>query len=130
MIYSIKHFKSLAILLLGILLFSCNNIEPKIAEIYLENRNIDIGSLSINDTITQKIYLKNHSDNLLKIDSVGVSCGCTVVSFDKQPVSKKDSIGLTINFIPDHLGIFDKSIVIDANTDPPFTIFHLVGEVK
>lgn len=113
-----------------ITLISCNNQTDRIAEILVNNNSIDIGQLSLKDTITKTIYIRNKSENQLKIDSVGVSCGCTVVSFDKQPISKNDSIGLTINFIPDHLGVFDKSIIIDANTDPPFTVLHLVGEVK
>jgi len=109
---------------------SCYNGQSKIAELYIKNDSINIGTVAIKDTITKTIYLKNNSSNQLKIDSVGVSCGCTIISFDKHPISKNDSLALTINFIPDELGSFKKSIMIDANTNPPFTELHLIGEVK
>lgn len=125
----LRNKRKSSILLLIILIASCKNDKSDFAEIHIENK-IDLGAITLSDTITSKIFIKNRSTEKLKIESIVASCGCTVVSFENHSISKNDSLALDIMFIPDKKGLFEKSVIIDANTDPPFTTFHLIGEVK
>ena len=119
----------LKVLLFILIVSSCqpNNV---ITNVELDSQNIELGLLSIGDTINKSIFINNIGKNELKIDSVGVSCGCTLVEYDKLPISQNESAEIKIRFIPNEKGKFNKSIVVEGNTNPPFNIFYLKGEVK
>ncbi|ULC59982.1 DUF1573 domain-containing protein [Flaviramulus sp. BrNp1-15] len=117
-----------------ILLSSCKdkvaNKYELITEIKIENNEINFGEISITDTLFKTIRVKNTGKNLLVIDSIGASCGCTIVNYDKAPRKFNEIVELSLRFIPYEKGQVNKSIIIDANTDPPFNILYLKGEVK
>lgn len=119
----------LLVVIFCIITLSCDKSREKLAIINTK-KSIDLGDISILDTIGRTLFLKNISSKKLKIDSVATSCGCTVVSLNKSSVSKSDSLAIKIKFVPDEIGKFKEMIVIDANTDPPFTIVEIIGEVK
>lgn len=85
--------------------------------------------MKIYNTIFQTFKVKNISSNPLTIDSIGTSCGYTTLKYSKSKILENGEIDITILFVPEQLGFTKNSIVIDANTDPPFSIVYLKGNV-
>ncbi|WP_290700936.1 DUF1573 domain-containing protein [Lacinutrix sp.] len=117
------------ILILILIISSCNS-NNGVSNIEIDNQNIELGLLKIGDTINKSIFINSIGKNEFKIDSIGVSCGCTLVKYDKSPIPKDQSAEIKIRFIPNEKGKFNKSIVVEGNSDPPFNVFYLKGEVK
>ena len=94
------------------------------------NSRIDIGKIKLNDTILTKFFLKNISDNDLKIKNVKTSCGCTIAKLKDSIIKPNDSSFVEIKFIAENIGSINKSIIIDANTKDNFTVLYLKGNVE
>lgn len=116
------------LLIIFLAFFSCK-IDEGDTKISFPNQ-VYLGEMSIKDTIFKEIEITNLGNNSLKIDSIGVSCGCTVVDYNKSPIMTNQRSTIKISFRPEQKGIINKIIMIDANTDPPFNIITLKGEVK
>jgi hypothetical protein len=112
------------------LLLSCNYNNGKIAKIEA-NKIQNFGKIKVGDTITKVYSFKNSSDNILKISHVKTSCGCTVAKLSDSIINLKSKGFIKVKFIAekDNIGSVEKSIIIEANTDPIFTVLYLKGEV-
>lgn len=122
------------LLLISLILTSCKNINQqetinKISKIQISPEQVNFGTVKIYDTIFQIFKVKNISSNPLTIDSIGTSCGCTTLKYSKSKILENGEVDITIQFVPEQFGFTKNSIVIDANTDPPFSIVYLKGNV-
>lgn len=118
-------------LLLFFIFISCSSSEPKIAKLKT-NKIVDFGTISLNDTITHVFEIENISDVELKISEIGLSCGCTGATISDSIIKKHEISQLKVQYIPrkEQLGKVNNSIVIEANTNPPFTVLYLNGFLK
>ncbi|MBT8303432.1 MAG: DUF1573 domain-containing protein [Bacteroidia bacterium] len=92
--------------------------------------NEDFGTIAINDTLTQTYFLKNVSRTELIIKNVQSSCGCTTVRYSAEEIYEGDEAIVIVQFIPDQLGYTEKTVIVEANTNPPFNILTLKGIVE
>lgn len=88
-------------------------------------------TISQEDKISKNFEFKNTGRNALYILDTRVSCGCTVVSFEKNAIKPGDIGVIEVEFdASGKIGIQDKSIVVISNSIPNETILKITGYVK
>lgn len=108
-------------------LISCN--KDTLAQINAPS-TINFGSIETNETINKEIKISNTSPNELVIKRIKSSCGCTITEIKDSIIQSNENTTLKIQFKADsHPGKVKKSIVIEANTKPNFTVLYLIGNV-
>jgi hypothetical protein len=114
-----------------VILISCKKNEAKFAVLKTE-KTFNFGAISLHDTINHIFFIKNISDKNLEISQIGTSCGCTGVIVSDSIISKNEYAKIKVQFIPkkDQIGVINNSIVIEANTNPPYTTIYIKGIVK
>lgn len=121
----------LILLFCGVLIFSCNKKQKNSFAIISCQKNINFGSIKKEDTLKTAFILKNTSTVDLKIKNIKTSCGCTVPNLKDSIVKPGYKCNLEVTLIPpkEAEGEVQKSIVIDANTEPNFTVLYLKGKI-
>lgn len=121
---------NLILTIITLIFFSCSN-KDKTANIYV-NKVINFGLIKVNDTIKKSFLIKNNSSVDLKIKAIKSSCGCTVAKLNDSIIKENESTDLIVEFVADKdkIGKIKNSIVVEANTDPVFTVLYLIGSVK
>lgn len=119
------------ILLACVLLFSCQK-EHNVMVSIRYTKEIDFGKVKEGDTIRKSFMIKNVSDVPLKIKNVKSSCGCTIAKLKDSVVYQNKSTEIKVHFIADshNVGKIRKSIIVDSNTKPNFTVMYLKGIVE
>jgi hypothetical protein len=110
---------------------SCKNENNGSANIEV-NKTQTFGTIKVGDTISKTFIIKNISDNTLKIKDIKSSCGCTIAKIKDSLVKGNNSTEIIATYTAgkDVKGDVSKSIVIDANTNPRFTVLYLKGKVQ
>ena len=95
-----------------------------------DNRVADLGEIFIGSEKTVSFNLINKGANLLVVDDVKTTCGCTQVEYNHKPVAPKDSIKIEVTFKAEEVGRFSKAITVYCNDkQSPFRI-RIRGLVK
>lgn len=117
--------------LLFSILISCSQDRKANASIEVD-KEVNIGNVKLFDTISKTIELSNTSNVDLRIKQIKTSCGCTIVSLKDSTLKPRETTEVKIQFVADseNIGIIKKSVVIEANTNPNFTVVYLNGLVK
>jgi hypothetical protein len=126
-----KQFKIAGILIMLVVSISCKKSQPACA-IIKTDKEFDFGTITLKDTINHIFKIQNISDSPLKISQVGTSCGCTGAIISDSIVSKNNFAEIKVRFIPkkEQTGKVTNSIVIEANTNPPYTTLYLNGFIS
>ena len=117
-------------LLIITIICSCNIKSKRIAEIeIIRVQNFD--TIKVGDTVRSIFKFKNTSEIPLKINNVKTSCGCTVAKIQDSILEPNSESKINTQYIAqsDDVGLIEKSIVIEANTNPVFTVLYLKGNV-
>jgi hypothetical protein len=122
-------------LILLILLISCDNKRKNIVltKVSTEESEYDFGKANLNDTINYTFKIKNITKNNLIISNIATSCGCTQVGKTKRNLKFNEEANINIQFIPNEnqIGTMVKnSVIVETNTEPPFTVFNIKGKVQ
>lgn len=122
--------KNSFLIILSLLFFSCNKKTNNLAKIEI-NKVQNFGDIKVGDTVRKIFHIKNLSENSLIIKDLKTSCGCTVVKINDSIIKKDSGTSIISQYIaePDDIGLIEKSIIIEANTDPSFTVLYLKGKV-
>ena len=127
-----NYFKS--ILLLFLILGSCNlKKKNSLAKIEIIETEFNFGKTTLNDTITHSFKIKNLTDTKLKINNLATSCGCTTTGTIDSIANKNETIEIKVQFIPKKEQLdkeVSNSVVVEMNTEPPFIILKLKGNVN
>ena len=123
--------KFIVAFLIANLVLSCNKKTQEFAELTFTNE-INFGKIKVNDTVNKKFKLKNTSNTILKIKDIQTSCGCTVAKLKDSVVNPNAFAEIDVEYISDKddIGIISKSIIVNANTKPSFTVLYLKGNVE
>lgn len=118
------------LLIILTLIISCKKEDADVAKIEFIKEQ-EFGKIKVGDTIIKLYEIKNISSNVLKIKNIQTSCGCTVAKLKDSIINQNSSTQIKATFIArkDNIGLMNKSIVMDANTIPNFTVMYLKGEV-
>ncbi|MBR1940141.1 MAG: DUF1573 domain-containing protein [Bacteroidaceae bacterium] len=91
---------------------------------------IDFGRFGIDEAQMRKVQVTNTGSELLVINDVTTSCGCTEVEFSREPVRPGQSTELTVRYNPDEKGFFSKTISIYSNAGSTPATIVLKGNVE
>lgn len=90
----------------------------------------DYGTIEQNDNGTCEFAFTNNGTEPLVINSAKGSCGCTVPDWPKEPIQPGETGVIKVSYDTKRLGVINKTVTIDANTDPTATVLRIKGEVK
>lgn len=96
----------------------------------LDAREIDFGGFGMGEPQIRKVQVTNTGRELLVINDVTTSCGCTEVEFSREPVRPGQSTELTVRYNPDEKGFFSKTISIYSNAGSTPATIVLKGNVE
>lgn len=102
-----------------------------ITSIKFDKEVYDFGTCTEGDTIRKTIEFVNTGKLPLVIENAYGSCGCTVPTYDKEPVQPGQKGSIDIEFNSNRrVGANTKSVMIQANTNPPITTVNFSILVK
>jgi hypothetical protein len=102
-----------------------------ITSIKFDKEVYDFGTCIEGDTVRKTIEFVNTGKLPLVIDQAYGSCGCTVPKYAKEPVQPGQKGKIDIEFNSDRrVGANTKSVMIQANTNPPITVVNFSINVK
>lgn len=86
-------------------------------DIQFDYTEYDFGNIAPYEEVICKFYFVNNGSKKFVIHNVITTCGCTVPSWNRQPInpSRRDSI--SVKFKTDHKGVNQKTIVIEGNCE-------------
>jgi Protein of unknown function (DUF1573) len=120
--------KTLIWVFLGALV-SCQHYKPSVLTV-VPDKELQLGTIRLQDTAKCVFKLKNTSEIPLEILGIEPSCGCTTTALTQKKIAFGEAVTLEVFFTPEEQGAFKKTIVIKANTEPPFTVLSLAGNVN
>ncbi len=91
--------------------------------------SFDFGKIKVNKPVTHEFSFINAGDEPLVITSVQASCGCTVAKYSKDPISPGSSGYVTATYNAARVGVFTKTITVNANTGSTAVVLTVKGEV-
>ena len=91
--------------------------------------SFDFGKIKVNKPVTHEFSFINGGDSPLVVTSVQASCGCTVAKYSKDPISPGASGYVTATYNAARVGVFTKTITVNANTGNGAVVLTVKGEV-
>ncbi len=128
----------LFLMLLSISISSCaqtgkdakTNANDTIAEMIFTETDHNFGVIQQKGNGTFEFVFKNTGKAPLIISNVQSSCGCTIPSWDKEPILPKKTGKIVVKYDTERIGPFTKSIKVFSNaTNSPVELM-IRGEVK
>ena len=102
-----------------------------VPKIQLVETLYNFGEITEGVVIKHSFKFKNTGKTPLVITDVQTTCGCTVPTWNKNPIQSNEDSDITVEFnSAGKEGKMDKPITIIANTFPARTEFKLIGSVK
>lgn len=89
----------------------------------------DFGQIKVKKPVTHEFSFVNAGSAPLVITSVQASCGCTVTKYSKEPISPGSSGFVTATYDAAKVGVFTKTVTVNANTDGGAVLLTIKGEV-
>lgn len=89
----------------------------------------DFGKIPQGKPVTVKFGFTNAGDSPLIIKNAYGSCGCTNVSYPKEPVPAGQSGEVQATFNAEAVGAFTKTVSVESNAGEGLTILTFKGEV-
>ena len=91
--------------------------------------SFDFGKIKVNNPVTHEFSFVNAGNAPLVITSVQASCGCTVTKYTKEAISPGSTGYVTATYNAAKVGIFTKTVTVNANTDGGPVLLTIKGEV-
>ena len=98
-----------------------------LTSINVDKIEFNFGTIRKNNTYKAIFTITNKGENILVIKNVTTSCGCTNISWDKQPIKPEKSTTILIDMTPNEIGNFRKIVMVYTNSCVSPTKLTLVG---
>jgi hypothetical protein len=89
----------------------------------------DFGKIKQGTPVTHEFTFTNTGDVPLIISTVQASCGCTIADYTKDPIAPKGKGFIKATFNAAALGVFTKTLTVNANTEEGVVYLTIKGEV-
>ena len=99
-------------------------------KVNIKSTDLSLGAFDWQQEQTVEFILENTGERLLVINDVLTSCDCTMVGYSKEPVRPKDSVALSVTYMAEQPGRFDKIIKVYCNADSSPILLRITGEAK
>lgn len=99
-------------------------------DLTLDKSIFDMGSFNWEEEQLAEFMLTNSGDELLVIDGVSTSCGCTTVEYSKEPVQTGKNLILKVRYKAEHPEHFNKTISVYCNTKNAPLQLKISGNAK
>lgn len=106
-----------------------NKIPAKSASFTWAQTTVDLGKVKRNSPVKHDFTFTNAGNVPLVISSVRASCGCTVTEYSKSPVPAGSTGFVSATYNAASLGVFTKSVTVNANTEEGSIVLAMKGEV-
>jgi hypothetical protein len=116
----IKYF-----LLTIIILFALSLAKQKYSEAMIEskpeikiigNSIFDFGVLKEQENAIHYFKFRNIGENELVIKNITTTCGCTVLNWNEEAISKNQIDSIKVSYDTNKIGEFNRSIIISSNS--------------
>ena len=87
----------------------------------------DFGTVQKGSTHVAVFTITNTGNNPLVITRVSTACGCTNVTWEKQPIVPTKTTTVQVEMTPDEIGYFSKTVVVYCNVNDSPVKFMLSG---
>lgn len=107
-------------------------VSPTIAttEVSINKVHWDFGTFPQSEKQESKFIFTNKGNNLLVVQDVTTSCGCTKVNYSKEPVRPGGTFELTVTYEAEKKGHFNKVVTVYGNAKgSPFRL-TVAGDAK
>ena len=99
-------------------------------KVNIKSTDLSLGAFDWQQEQTVEFILENTGERLLVINDVLTPCDCTMVGYSKEPVRPKDSVALSVTYMAEQPGHFDKIIKVYCNADSSPILLRITGEAK
>lgn len=99
-------------------------------KVYIKHTNISLGRFDWKQEQNVVFTLENTGKELLTIEDVNTSCGCTEVTYPKEPIRPGNSISLNVTYKAEHPGYFDKTITVNCNVEISPIVLRITGDAE
>ena len=104
--------------------------KEKSAEMTFKETFHNFKTVNYKSDVSFNFVFKNTGKKPIVITKVQSSCGCTIPSWEKEPVSKNKTGIIKVKYDSDRLGQFQKTVKVYSNAkNSPVTLI-IKGEVK
>ena len=94
-----------------------------------EKTEIDYGTIAQGSDPLRKFKFKNTGTEPLVIKNARGSCGCTVPTYKKEPISSKESGEIEVRYDTQRVGPFTKTVTIETNEGEQPRVLTIKGIV-
>jgi hypothetical protein len=92
---------------------------------------VNMGTLKQHQVVSKKVFLENNSSTEIHLKKAQASCGCTIPKISDSIIAPNKKTTLSVTFDSgNRLGKIKKSIVIESNAKPTFSVIHLIANVE
>ena len=99
-------------------------------KVSIDRNSVSMGSVNWQEEQKAVFTLKNMGDKPLVIQDVTTSCGCTTVSYSKEPLQPGGETTLEVVYKAERPEHFDKTITVYCNTDNSPLTLNIVGDAR
>lgn len=96
----------------------------------VDKTSVSMGNFGWQEEQKAVFALKNTGDNLLVIQDVTTSCGCTTVAYSREPVQPGGEATLKVAYKAEHPGYFKKTITVHCNAEPSPVKLTITGNAE
>lgn len=94
-----------------------NNKNRTETNVETEKALIEMGELDWQKPHDAVFTIKNIGNNLLVVDDIDTTCGCTSANYEKKPVGKGKNLDITVTIRPKNKGYFEETITVYCNAE-------------
>lgn len=118
------------IFLFSPIVFSQNAQGKKLPEIIFERTEHNFGTIPYGSNATCEFTYKNTSKSPLILTDVRSSCGCTIPSWPKNPLHKKQKGKIIVKYNTHRMGYFHKTVTVISNAKNSPVVLTITGKVE
>lgn len=88
----------------------------KLTTVSIDTTVLDFGSFPMSEKQDRNFVLTNTGDNLLVIQDIVTSCGCTKVEYSKEPVRPGGTLEVKVIYVSEKAEHFNKTAMVFCNS--------------
>ncbi|KXK36964.1 MAG: DUF1573 domain-containing protein [Saprospiraceae bacterium] len=104
-------------------------VERSNAKMTFESTIVDYGTIENGSEPLRVVKFTNTGTDPLVITNARGSCGCTVPTWDKNPIAPGQSSTLEIRYDTKRTGAINKTVTITTNEGPEKHVLQVIGTV-